>query len=147
MRTISFNFCWTFHHYFIVHTDLIIYLFNLLLSTLKSSCQVFSVLRSLPAVSAPSLPEWEHPERDPRRFWHPSQTQHSPSKQRLPAIFISKSGVLQIKYLSAMSYLSQDADSRSGNWYDFGGHSAKHPGWWCGDTGQSRYTGRGMRSA
>lgn len=27
--------------------------------------EVFSVLRSLPAVSAPSLPEWEHPKRDP----------------------------------------------------------------------------------
>lgn len=106
----------------------------------------FPVLRSLPAVSAPSLPEWEHPERDPRRSWHPSQTQHRRTKQRpAEACFIEKSGVLQITYLTAMLHLPQDVVSRSGNWYYCGGHSAKHPRWWRGDTGQSRCAGRGMR--
>lgn len=99
-----------------------------------------------PRSPPPSLPEWEHPERDPRRSWHPSQTQHRRTKQRpAEACLIEKSGVLQITYLTAMLYLPQDVVSRSGNWYYCGGHRAKHPRWRRGDTGQSRCAGRGMR--
>lgn len=69
-----------------------------------------------PRSPPPSLPEWEHPERDPRRSWHPSQTQHRRTKQRpAEACLIEKSGVLQITYLTAMLYLPQDVVSRSGN--------------------------------
>lgn len=72
-------------------------------------------------------------------------TAHSRSKQRPKACIIEKGGVLQITYLTAMLHLPQDVVSRSGNWYYCGGHSAKHPRWWRGDTGQSRCAGRGMR--
>ncbi len=114
---------------------------------LESSCRFFSPSSAVsPRSPPPSLPEWEHPVRDARRSWHPSQTQHCRAKQRpAEACFIEKSGVLQITYLPAMLHLPQDVVSRSGNWYYCGGHSAKHPRWWRGDTGQSRCVGRGMR--